>query len=109
GVATVGLLVAATMRLRAPVIALVGGLVLLGTPFFVTFASNEHADIPLGFFMLATLVLIALGGRASEAWGLPALAGLTAGLAAWTKNEGLLFAVVIVVAWSRSEEHTSEL
>ena len=103
GVATVGLLVAATMRLRAPVIALVGGLVLLGTPFFVTFASNEHADIPLGFFMLATLVLIALGGRASEAGGWPALAGLTAGLAAWTKNEGLLFAVVIVVAWSLSQ------
>jgi hypothetical protein len=103
GVATVGLLVAATMRLRAPAIALVGGLVLLGTPFFVTFASNEHADIPLGFFILATLVLIALSERVPEAWGLPALAGLTAGLAAWTKNEGLLFAVVVVLAWSLSQ------
>ena len=63
GAATVALLVAAVARLRGKTIACVGGLVLVGTPFFVTFAANEHADIPLAFFMLASLALIALSGR----------------------------------------------
>lgn len=94
GLATVGLLVAAVGRLRQPLVGIVGGLVLLGTPFFVTFASNEHADIPLGFFLLATVVLMALGQRQPEVRGFPVLAGLCAGLAAWTKNEGLLFALL---------------
>ncbi len=99
GVATVGLLIAATARLRSRLIALIGGLLLLGTPFFVTFSSNEHADIPLGFFMLATVALLALSDREPPARGLSALAGLAAGMAAWTKNEGLLFAVVVGFTW----------
>ncbi len=103
GIATVGLLVAAIARLRHRLIALTGGLVLLGTPFFVTFSSNEHADIPLGFFVLATVALIALSHREPGAAGLPMLAGFAAGMAAWTKNEGLLFAVVVGLAWGVHE------
>jgi len=98
GAATAGLLMAATARLRPALVAFTGGLVLLGTPFFVTFASNEHADIPLGFFILATLTLLALSQRGGHPAGALALAGLTAGLAAWTKNEGLLFAMVVSFA-----------
>lgn len=113
--ALLGGLVAFVARGRGRIVALAGGLLLAGTPFFVTFAANEHADLPLGAYMLATLGLVALGKRgraeavprgADEAGGSrtkPAagyvsgawmLAGLCAGLAAWTKNEGLLFAGV---------------
>lgn len=100
GVGTVGLLVAATALLRGRIAALVGGLVLLGTPFFVTFASNEHADIPLSFFVLAAAVTLAISPRWPRALGLPAMAGICAGLAAWTKNEGLLLAVIAGLAWA---------
>ena len=85
--AVVALLVATIARLRGRTAALLGGLVLLGTPFFVTFATNEHADIPLAAYMLAAVALALLG----EQW---TLAGLCAGFAAWTKNEGLLFSLV---------------
>ncbi len=94
GVATLGLLVAGVNRLRNRLIALTGGLMLLGTPFFVRFASNEHADIPLGFFVLAATVLVSLARDEADR-GVLFLAGLAAGLAAWTKNEGLLFCVVL--------------
>jgi hypothetical protein len=99
GLATVGLLTAAAARLRPGLVALTGGLVLLGTPFFVTFASNQHADIPLGFFFLATVVCLAFGRDGPESAGLPAVAGFAAGMAAWTKNEGLLFVAVVVGVW----------
>ena len=51
--------------------------------------------MPLCFFILSTVVLICLYA-AQEKSGLLVLAGLTAGLAAWTKNEGDLFVVAIL-------------
>src|SRR6185312_14052577 len=60
----------------------------------------QDADTPLGFYFLATLVLLVLHdrrvseGRPSR--GLLLLAGLAAGLAAWTKNEGMLFLIAVV-------------
>jgi len=102
-VATVGLLVSAVARLRGAAVALAGGLVLLGTPFFLTFASNQHADIPLSFYILATLVLMAVRARRTmdspRSPGLDLLAGAAAGMAAWTKNEGILFVVVAGGVW----------
>lgn len=95
GLATVALLVAAVARRRNPVVALVGGLVLLGTPFFVTFSSNQHADIPLAFYILAAVTLIALRAEDSRDAGMSALLGAAAGFAAWTKNEGILFVLIV--------------
>ncbi len=57
------------------------------------------------FFFLPTVLLLALYDAGDQPQrGLLFLAGLTAGLAAWTKNEGLLFVIVIglsrcLVAW----------
>jgi hypothetical protein len=99
GLATLGLLVGTILTLRDRLIAIAGGLLLLGTPFFVTFSSNQHADIPLGFYILAALAAVALAGGQPRDWRLPALAGFAAGMAAWTKNEGLLFVVVFSGAW----------
>jgi len=95
--AGLGILVAVVGRQRGWTLALVGGLLLVGTPFFVTFSPNQHADIPLSSFMLAATGLLVLAGDGPTARPILALAGLCAGLAAWTKNEGLLFALGFAV------------
>jgi hypothetical protein len=58
--------------------------------------SSQYADIPLGFLFLAAVVLFSLHDAAEgETPGLLVLAGMVLGLAAWTKNEGMLFLVVM--------------
>ena len=76
---------------------------ILASPAFLANTVAQCADIPLGFYILTTCVLI---GRATEVDSRPgwwAVAGVAAGLAAWTKNEGLVFAGIVLVlcaAWS---------
>jgi len=61
---------------------------ILATPSFVRWAPSQEADIVIAFYMLAAFVL-----WQEERW---MLAGLAAGLAAWTKNEGLAFLVLFL-------------
>ncbi len=90
--ATVGVLVAALAALRGRDAGRLGGLVLLGTPFFAHSAAMQFADVPLAGFYLATLVAFRLAdARPGGDARLAALAGMFAGLAAWTKNEGIVF------------------
>jgi hypothetical protein len=97
--AIVGLIAGGIGLLKDRVPGWLAGMILLGTPFFIAMGAAQFADIPLGFFMLLTIVLLALGSRqAPGGGGAFALAGLSAGLAAWTKNEGLLFVAVAVGA-----------
>jgi len=62
---------------------------MLAAPSFVRWAPSQCADITVAFFMLAAFVL----------WqeDLHVLAGLSAGLAAWTKNEGVAFLGVFLI------------
>ena len=93
---TVLLLVAAIAALRSRSQGLLAGLVLLSTPFFIIHGTSLYADVPLGFFFLATIVCVALDGRYGGATSRFALlAGVAAGFAVWTKNEGLLFTVAV--------------
>ena len=95
---TVGLLVAALAALRSTSQGLLAGLVLLATPFFILHGTSLYADVPLGFFFLATTVCVALDGRHGEVTSrFAVLAGVAAGLAMWTKNEGNLIALAMVV------------
>jgi hypothetical protein len=76
---------------------LVAAAFILASPAFVTWAPSQGADIPLSLYMLLTFVFVAAGsktGRGGSPW---VFAGLSAGLAAWTKNEGLVFVLVVVV------------
>jgi hypothetical protein len=101
---TVALLFSALSILRGRIAAILGGLALLTTPFFVELGTSQYADIPLSFFILATIALLCLHDAgagtpfASGYRGVLALAGLAGGFAAWTKNEGLLFLCAILVA-----------
>lgn len=96
---TVGLLVSALATLRSKTQGFLGGLVLLGPFTFITYGISQYADFPFGFFLLASLVLCCLQDRAPEkSRSFLLLAGMTAGFAAWTKNEGLLFLLALLAA-----------
>jgi hypothetical protein len=105
--ATAGVLAAGVARLRSRALGLLAGTVLLGTEAFISLSAWQYADVPLAFFIVATVLLLALDDVAERSSrGLLLAAGLCAALAAWTKNEGWLFlvavlAVRVVVAWRR--------
>ncbi len=104
--ACVGLAVASLGSVKSLGQAALGLAILWGTPVLVDEGARQMADVPLAFYILATGVLIYLYVRERKP-GLLALAGLSAGLAAWTKNEGSLFviaaSVAVVVAVGRSQ------
>jgi Dolichyl-phosphate-mannose-protein mannosyltransferase len=97
--ATVGVVVSSVSSLRGKTQGMLAGLVLLCTPYFITHGANQYSDIPIGFFYVSTLALLTLQ---DELWEnnnrLMILAGLMAGLTAWTKNEGLLFIIIVIAA-----------
>jgi hypothetical protein len=101
---TVGLLFSALSMLRGRIPALLGATALLATPAFIEQGTAQYADVPLSFFVLASIALICLhdqavqDDRSQACLGLLVLAGVAAACAAWTKNEGLLFLCAIVVA-----------
>jgi len=97
--ATLLLLVSSISIMRSKTQGYLAGLVLLTVFLFTSTGVSEYADTPLGYFLLAVLVLFSL--HDTEVNGNPGvvlLAGLMAGLAAWTKNEGSLFVVSIAAA-----------
>jgi dolichyl-phosphate-mannose-protein mannosyltransferase len=94
---TVALLVASLSSLRGKQQGLLAGLVLLGTPFFITHGAIQYADVPLGFLFLATLVLLTEARYETRDLGAVVLAGIFASIAAWTKNEGLVFTLLVLV------------
>ncbi|MEO5925225.1 MAG: hypothetical protein ABIR70_15500 [Bryobacteraceae bacterium] len=97
--ATVALLVSALTYLRSWTIGAIGGLILLSNATFTLNTSTQYADVPLSFFFLATGVLLLLADADREGPGYAMiLAGFMAGCAAWTKNEGLVFAAVVSLA-----------
>jgi hypothetical protein len=97
GAAAVGLLMAALAELKDRSQALLGGILLLGTAGYMEQAASQYADVPLGLLILGALACGALADRGgTERRAQLILAGVLAGLAAWTKNEGLLFALAFV-------------
>ncbi len=105
-IACAGLVVGALASVKSVGQAAIGLIILWGTPVVVNEGSREMADIPLAFFILATGTLIYLYVLHKKP-GLLALAGLTAGLAAWTKNEGSVIVIAaglgLVIAFFREK------
>jgi len=90
---TVGLLTAAVTRLRGLNLGLLAGTLLMSLPVFTWTAASQYADLPLAFYFLAALVCILLYFNENRrSLYLPA-AGIAAGFALWTKNEGTSFAL----------------
>lgn len=101
---TLGLLFSSLAILRGRTVAMLAGLALVSTPFFVEQGSAQYADVPLSFFFLVVIVLLSLDGEyriegaALRSGGLLILAGIAGGFAMWAKNEGILFVCAAVVA-----------
>jgi|SRR5579862_2033534 len=97
---TIGLLFSALAILRGHTPALLAALALSATPFFIEQGTSQYADIPLSFFVLTTIALLCLYDDRSVSSSAPRRllvgAGLAVSLAAWTKNEGLLFLCAIL-------------
>ena len=97
--ATVGVVTFGLKRLRGLEQGLLAGILVLGWTTFLTYIGSAYADVPVMFFFTATLVLFALYHATTDGtYNYLVLAGVTAGLAAWTKNEGLLFVVACATA-----------
>lgn len=86
---TMGLLYFGLKEIKNKPHALIASLVWLGIPLFMT--QGQTADIPLAFFILAAFLLLRTQGSS-------VLVGFVLGLACWTKNEGILFALTFLLA-----------
>ncbi len=99
--ATIGLLVSSLALMKGEKTAWLAGITLAGTPFLIRQGALQYADIPLSFFILAALVLLCLSGTPpGKSRRAAVAAGFAAGLAAWTKNEGILVLLAILAAFS---------
>jgi len=105
--ASLGLCFGALASLKSLGQAGLGLIFLSGIPFFIGEGGNQQADVPLAFYILASVVFLFFYYREKRA-ALMAFAGFAAGLSAWTKNEGVLFLcasvgiMVVVTFWKRS-------
>ncbi|MCS7316289.1 MAG: hypothetical protein RMI94_14360 [Bryobacterales bacterium] len=97
GVALLALLAGALAALRDERVGWVGFILLAGSESFASQIAAQCADIPLACYVLSTSALLAVAeqkpARATLWW-----AGVFAALAAWTKNEGLVF-FLLALAW----------
>jgi hypothetical protein len=76
---------------------ILAGLALAATPFLYVQGAMQCADVPLAFFILATLACLAVADR-FHSRGFAAIAGVAAALGGWTKNEGLLWFGALLLA-----------
>lgn len=98
GLGTIGVLMGTLAALRGKALALVAGMLLLGTATFIALSASLYGDVPLSFYILSTIALLCLQDRHPEDLRFSALAGLMAGFAAWTRNEGIVFVTAILIA-----------
>lgn len=95
---SVALLTVGLAKLRGLRWGLLAGLALLATPSFVSFAANQQSDVPMGLFVLCACSALALALEQSREPKLLLLAGAAASTAAWTKNEGSLYLLALLLA-----------
>ena len=91
-----GILYSTIAYLRSGSQAAITTIVLLATPGLLLFSTFQTADIPLTYFFLASACLFVLAANENNR-SLLFLSGMMAGLAAWTKNEGVPFIVLMML------------
>ena len=95
--AACGVLLGGLAILRSVSMGLVAALILLTTGSYTGQSMAQYADVPLSFYLVAALVLLGCAERFPERARFLAAAGVAAGMAAWTKNEGAAFFVLALV------------
>lgn len=97
-VSTTALLASALTVVQNKSQGYLGGIILLGTPFFLLHSASQYADVPLAFFFLSVVVIFYLYDQnPQKCRELLVLGGLLSGFSAWTKNEGLLFVIILLL------------
>jgi len=96
-IALIGLLVSTLAVLRSRTQGLIAGVLLAFSPQLAIQGAAEQADVPLASFYLGTMSLLGLYDRSEGSRQWLVMSGVLAGMAAWTKNEGLLFVLVLCV------------
>ena len=95
---TISVLLATVAIMRNRIHAIVATFIVMAYSNFLRFPSNQYADTAVGCYILMALCMTVIAwrltGNSHSPW---VLSGLFAGCAAWTKNEGLLFALVLVI------------
>ena len=86
-----------------PPARITAGVLFIGSPW-IREVPAQLADVPLSLFFAASFALAVLGLR-NQMPALLVLAGMAASIAAWTKNEGLLFVLVAAAAWRMKGKH----
>ena len=95
---TLAVVVIAVGRLRGWPLGLLSGMALLMSRTYVFQAACQCGDVPLGFYVLVAIGFAVLSREAADPGPLLLIAGMAAGFAAWTKNEGLLLLGLVVLA-----------
>lgn len=90
---SIGLLFIGVAQVKSFGQASLGTIILMSLSGFIRDGSSQTADIPLAFYILASIVLLYLAIQRNNK-SLFALSGFMAGLAGWVKNEGLLLIVI---------------
>jgi hypothetical protein len=85
----IGLLFTALAQVRSIGQASLATIILMSFSGFIRDGSSQTADVPLAFYILASIVLLYLAIQHNNR-SLFVLSGFMAGLAGWVKNEGLL-------------------
>lgn len=94
--ALLALISAAVASTRGAMLGALACAILAASPIFGT-ALSQYADLPLAFYFLLAVTLLHRADQEREPHvGLHVLAGLAAGMATLTKNEGYLFIVALV-------------
>jgi hypothetical protein len=93
----VALMIASLTILRSARQGLLAGIALAATPVFFVQGAMQCADVPVAFFRLASLGLIAMAERYDRR-GFAIVAGMSAALDGWVKNEGLLWFAALLIS-----------
>jgi hypothetical protein len=87
-VALISMVWAGVAMLRGPALGAMAALLLAATPSLLHEVPNQYADVPLASYFVAAII--------SALLDLPVLSGIFASLAAWTKDEGGLFLILLL-------------
>ena len=88
------LLFASLKQFTKTTVAFIGSTLLLTNPTYLSLSTAQYADILLAFYLLASIATIILTLKTKDP-GCAILSGLFLGLMTFTKNEGIVFCLVL--------------
>ncbi len=108
--------VSAVSLLKGKLQGILCGLAILSANHVVQYSSFQYADVPLAYFILASVSMYLVYREDGNDRRLLLASGLLAAIAAWTKNEGIAFffasavALFIIESWrGRSKQGAAAL